>query len=150
MVADYDRGRCRAKGQWSAWIMRTTHRRTWQRERWLIVDERTGATHYADEMVREPDTGLLVRPKYKDPAPVTPVIPAPEMVLGDADMMLPGLIGATGIQRRPSLADHIFFAGISSEEKASMVIEDHVNPFVVLEVSARHVIGGPYFNDRFP
>ena len=40
--------------------MRTTHRRTWHRERWLIVDERTGATHYADEMVREPDTGLIV------------------------------------------------------------------------------------------
>jgi len=144
--------------------MRTTHRRTWQRERWLIVDERTGATHYADDMVREPDTGLVVhrdsvdrkhpqlrvRPKYKDPAPVTPIIPSPETVLGDADMMLPGLIGATGIQRRPSPADHIFFAGISSEEKASMVIEDHVNPFVVLEVSAKHVIGGPYFNDRFP
>jgi len=145
-------------------VLRTTHRKTWKRGDWLIQDERTGALHYQSEMVVEPDSGLVVhrdsvdikhpqlrvRPKYKDPAPVTPVIQAPETVLGDADMMLPGLIGATGIQRRPSPADHIFFAGISSEEKSSMIIEDHVNPYVVLEVSAKHVIGGPYFNDRFP
>lgn len=122
--------------------MRTTHRRTWRKERWLIVDERTGNTHYVDEMVRERDTGLLVhrnsvdqphpqlriRPKYNDPKPVYPVIPDDTLVLGQADLMLCSEIGETGIERKPSAADHLFNTGIGC-----MVIEGE-NEYTDFEV----------------
>ncbi len=132
--------------------MRTTHRRTWQRERWLIVDERTGATHYADEMVVEPTTGLVVhrdsvdrkhpqlrvRPKYKDPAPVTPTIPAPST----ADPLginyandITNLIGNTGIQDCvPAAAEDIFGTGVNK-----MVIEG-CDPFARFTVDAKDTI----------
>jgi hypothetical protein len=141
--------------------MRTTHRRTWKKERWLIVDERTGATHYADEMVREPDTGLVVhqrggdpkhpqlriRPKYKDPAPVTPVIPAIMTVLvsGSFETDLAGLIGSTTIERcGPAASDHIFGTGIEK-----MVIEG-CNEGARFIVETKDSTAGKYFDDQFP
>lgn len=125
--------------------MRSTHRRNWKKEDWLVVDERTGTTHYASEMVQEKDSGLWVhradadpphpllrlRPRYRDPAPITgPIIPVPVSALGDGDRMLPSYIGGTTIQRRPSPADHIFHTGVGE-----MIVEGWaVNEFTDFEV----------------
>jgi hypothetical protein len=128
--------------------MRTTHRRAWKHEEWLVVDERTGATHYASEMVREPDTGLMVhrssvdpkhpllrlRPKYKDPAPVSPVIPAPSLALTDADRMLLGYIGSTTIPTKVAPASHIFNTGVGEMIIEGVDIAPAYNEFTDLEV----------------
>lgn len=132
--------------------MRTTHRRTWKRERWLVVDERTGATHYSDEMVREPDTGLIVhrdsvdakhpqlriRPKYRDPAPVNPVIPDPLTIAPDQINVtndVTNLIGNTKIQDcGPAPAESIFGTGVNK-----MVIEG-CDPFARFTVDAKDTI----------
>lgn len=125
-------------------MTRTTHRHTWRKGAWLIVDERTGATHYADEMTREEDTGLLVhqrdadprhpllllRPRYRDPEPVLPVNPAESLALTDVDRMLCGEVGDSGVDRtRPGPAEHLFQTGIGC-----MIIEG-ANEFTDFEVS---------------
>jgi len=142
--------------------MRTTHRPIWKREEWLVIDERTGQTHYASEMVREPDTGLLVhrdsvdpkhpllklRPKHKDPTPVQPVIPSPEVLPQDLVNFatdLGGLIGQSGIQRcEPAASEHIFGTGVGK-----MVIEG-CNEFARFTVDAKDRTAGPFFDDQFP
>ncbi len=132
--------------------MKSTHRKTWKRGEWLIVDERTGTLHYSSEMMREPDTGLLVhrdsvdqkhpqlklRPKYKDPAPVSPVIPAALTIAPDDVNYtndIGGLIGNTGIQKcDPAAAENIFGTGVNK-----MVVEG-CDPFARFVVDAKDTI----------
>ncbi len=128
--------------------MRTTHRRNYKKGDWLVVDERTGQTHYASEMAREPDTGLWVhrdsldprhpqlklRPKYRDPKPLAgPIVPSPVSALAQHDIIVDAYIGGTTIQRCASPADHIFGAGIGE-----FIIEGDVgcNEFTTFLVSA--------------